>query len=168
MPEPVSRFTVVSSIPVAPGCCLLCRSTVNGPFIDTQLDLKWEREAVFICLACVTDMHNRFVAEGAVEQDQPVVEQTEGIETDDALSAVEAAFDGLRDALLSRVRVIDTGDLYPHGVVDPAPVATNDAGEKQGRTRASRTSRQDDEPVSEQGPDDVPSNSGDQDLGLDL
>lgn len=171
MPEPVSRYNVVFSIPVAPGCCFLCRSAnpANGPYVDTQKDLQWEREAVFICAACVMDMYNRLTTETV---SQAVLEDIEplpmGIVTDQVLSAVEAAFDGLRSDLLGRARLIDTGDLFPDGVVDPAPVATSNGGEVQGGISASGPVGQVSNANSKRRSNDVPSDPSDQDLGLDL
>jgi hypothetical protein len=53
-----SRFTVISQPVALPGCCFLCRSATNGPFVDTKFSIKFEG-AVIVCAACIRDMNNQ-------------------------------------------------------------------------------------------------------------
>lgn len=163
----MTRFQVLETAPVLPGCCALCKND-KGPFVDTGMFVR-NLGHVYIDLDCVREL-SQFVSDPSAM----ALAQVESIK-----KAVVSRTDLFEVEVLRGVSevVTDARKRFSVGVaaimpLPPEPVVAESEGvpavkpELQGsESGANSVDGENVSPVSFEGPDNVPSDSNDGPVG---
>lgn len=172
-----SRFTVHQQPPMLPGCCFICKSANDSPFVDTGLSLPFEG-TVYVGKACLTEMYNKVDPTEDYTREQVIMVRDEVREL--ARTELSKLLDRVRDAVNdTRTRIsLGSATIFPDAFDVSFPdLEDDDSAEGIGlgnepdftgdERQLDSVNVEGDGVVGEQGPDDVPSDSGDGNVGAD-
>lgn len=161
----MGRFVAMNKPKALPGCCFICRSANNGPFVDTGKNVRG-MGAVYVCATCLTEMfgliedsvatEHRKYTQADINRAAQLASVHVAAYSTELVVDIEGAISGYRDRVKSAAR-----DALLALVAESQGVQ-KDAGEPEGSSAGTDgTPVENGGPASEQGPDDVPSNSSD-------
>lgn len=111
------RFHVHDQPPALPGCCYICRSVSNGPFVDTAVN-EAGIGAIYICATCLKEMYQLVKPEETLfnsTQVQEVRDRVAQLADDEFKKVFSRVGDSLNDA---RTRVeLGTRAIFPDALV---------------------------------------------------
>lgn len=160
----MSRFTLVDQVPIAPGCCLVCRG-YKGPFIDCGFNHQFDNTippewdgGVFICVTCINAMMSAAELSSTAVQDRMSSVYAQGVA--EGVRRGKRKFDEF--ALTFATPDMFTAYFNGERVSVPLDDASEDESGQSGDTKsADQVSEQNVVPDSGEGPDGLSSNRDD-------